>query len=120
MFFSLPRIPLTNKDTKPPATFEGRILLSLQNSSLLAWYSFNVKYDLLTFNIKGQTTFSHTILRFSVEYACLPFLLAIFLLSPFTFSFVSSTAAVVVIFSRYGNPSFLLVVFKCASPQSVM
>src|SRR5919205_1415714 len=101
MFFSLPRIPLTNKDTKPPATFEGRRLLSLQNSSLLSWYSFNVKYDLLTSNIKGQTTFSHTILRFSVEYACFPFLL---LLLSF---FASSTAAV--IFSRYGSPSVLLI-----------
>src|SRR3954464_14583577 len=102
MFFSLVRIPLTNKDTKPPATFEGLILLSLQNSSLLAWYSFNVKYDLLTFTIKGQTTFSHTILRFSVEYACFPFLLAVF-------SFFASSITAVVIFSRYGNPSVLLI-----------
>src|ERR671926_935235 len=90
MFFSLPRIPLTNKDTKPPATFEGRRLLSLQNSSLLSWYSFNVKYDLLSSNIKGQTTFSHTILRFSVEDACFPLSLNLLCL-------VSSTDDVVIL-----------------------
>lgn len=36
------------------------------------WYSSNVKYDLLTCRIKGQTTPSQTILRFCVDEACFP------------------------------------------------
>src|SRR6266496_6182280 len=96
MFFSLTRIPLINNDTKPPATFDGRTLESRQNSFLLVWYSPNVKYDLLTSNIKGQTTFSHTILRFSVDDACFPLLLS-------SFCFVSSTDGAVLNFAMIMN-----------------
>ena len=43
--------------------------------SLFAWYSLRVKYDLFNSKTRGQTTFSQTICRFSVEEACLPFVL---------------------------------------------
>src|SRR2546423_3677209 len=98
MFFSRTSISLINNDTKPPATFDGRTLESRQNSFLLVWYSPKVKYDLLTSNIRGQTTFSHTILRFSVEDACFPLLLI-------SFCFVSSNGGVI---SVVKNPSVLL------------
>src|SRR5215208_4712253 len=75
MFLSLTIMPLTSNDTNPPATFEGETPVILQNESLFAWYSFKVKYDLFSSNTRGQTTFSQTILRFSVEDACLPFVL---------------------------------------------
>src|ERR671922_492071 len=77
MFLFLVIMFFIKSDTKPPATFDGGMPVTLQNSSLLAWYSFRVKYDLFILRTSGHTTFSQTILRFSVDDACLPFLLII-------------------------------------------
>src|SRR5215218_3874658 len=77
MFLFLVIMFFIKSDTKPPATFDGGTPVTLQNSSLLEWYSFRVKYDLFILRTSGHTTFSQTILRFSVDDACLPFLLII-------------------------------------------
>src|SRR3712207_784522 len=68
-------MPFTSNETKPPATLEGEVPVFIQKESLIAWYSFKVKYDLFNSKTSGQTTFSQTIRRFSVEEACLPFVL---------------------------------------------
>lgn len=75
MFLLLTRMPFTSSDTKPPATRDGEVPVFVQNESLFAWYSFKVKYDRFNSRTRGQTTFSQTIRRFSVEEACLPFVL---------------------------------------------
>jgi hypothetical protein len=69
------RIPFTSKDTNPPATLGWGISLIRLKLSLFEWYSSKVKYDLLTSRINGQTTPSHTVLRFCVDDACFPFFL---------------------------------------------